>query len=338
MTDGPSPLKSYAFRREREDAWRRLDGLVERAGRDGLRSLSARELVLLPTLYRATLSALSVARTISLDQNVVRYLESLTARAFSCVYGPREDVAEALATFFRRRLPAAVRAARWHVLVAAGCLLLGGVTSFVLTLANPDWYYTFMPAELAGGRSPTSTTEELRAVLYERGGVAETLAAFAGFLFSHNAAIGILCFALGFALGVPVVLLLFYNGLTIGALAAIYQDRGLSAELWAWLGIHGTTELLAVVLCGGAGLVLAHSIIVPGRHDRLHNLATAGRRAGVIVIGAVVMFFVAAILEGFARQLVDDTAWRYLVAVGMLAAWVTYFARSGREDRRADGR
>ena len=332
------PLKSYAFRREREAAWQRLDAMVERARRQGLRSLPTEELLLLPTLYRAALSALSVARSISLDQNVVRYLESLAARAYFCVYAPREAAAEGIAAFFRWRLPAAVRAARWPVLLAAACLLLGGISGFALTLANPDWYYTFVPAQLAGERSPTSTTEELRAVLYRSGDLAEMLALFAGFLFSHNAAIGILCFALGFALGVPVVLLMFYNGLVIGALAAIYHARGLSVELWAWLGIHGTTELLAVVLCGGAGLVLARSIIIPGRHTRLHNLASGGRQAGLIVIGAVVLFFVAALLEGFARQLVHDTTWRYLVALGMLAGWLAYFVLSGREDARAGGR
>ena len=77
---------------------------------------------------------------------------------------------------------------------------------------------------------------------------------FATFLFTHNAAIGMLCFALGFAFGLPVMLLLFYNGLTLGALAALHESHGLSLEFWAWIAIHGSTELLAVIICGGAGV------------------------------------------------------------------------------------
>jgi uncharacterized membrane protein SpoIIM required for sporulation len=323
-------LKSTAFRREREGSWRELEVLIRKAESGDLGSLTSAELFRLPKLYRASLSSLSVAHAISLDRNVVGYLESLAARAYVYVYGSRAGIA----AFFAGRLPAAVRAARWHI-AAAFFMALGIFTGFVLTLGDPDWYYALAPDSLAAERSPASSTAELRAVLFETDDhLAEMLNVFTAFLFTHNAGIGMLAFALG----VPVVLPMFYNGLILGALAAVYEMYGLSGEFWAWIAIHGTTELTAVVLCGGAGFVIATSLAFPGPHTRLATLARHGRMAAQIVIGAVALFLVAALLEGFARQLVTDSVWRAAIAVVALACWVAYFARAGRATSVGRGR
>jgi uncharacterized membrane protein SpoIIM required for sporulation len=330
-------LKSYAFRRERERTWRELEGLVAKTESGGVRSLTPYEVMRLPGLYRASLSSLSVARSISLDRNVLEYLEALAARAYFCVYGARSGLPEAIARFFRAGFPQAIRAARWHIAIAALSMALGALIGFTLVSQDDDWYYTFIPVELAGERTPTSTTEDLRAVLYETGeSDVERLNLFASFLFSHNAKIGMMCFALGFALGAPVVLLLVYNGLTLGAFLALYDSRGLLPEVTAWLLIHGVTELLAVIVCGGAGLVLAESLAFPGRHTRLANLAIRGRMATRIIMGAVGMFFLAALLEGFGRQLINDPAWRYGIALASLVLWAGYFGMAGRNTAVGD--
>ncbi len=331
-------LKSYEFRREREASWRELEDLLARAESGGIQSLTPRELFQLPNLYRATVSSLSVARSITLDRNVLLYLEGLAARAYFFVYGARGSLLVGIRRFFGRQFPQAVREARYHILAATFVLFAGIAVGCLLTLSNADWFYTFVGTGLAGGRTPTSTTESLRDVLYDDGGgLLESLYLFATFLFTHNAQIGMLAFALGFALGVPVVLLIFYNGLGIGAFVALYSSRGLTVEFVAWLSIHGTTELLAVLLCGGAGLWLGSAFAFPGRYSRIDNLARQGRKAGVIAIGAVVMLFLAGLLEGFGRQLIHDASLRYLIGSVALAFWLAYFTLSGRESGRGRG-
>jgi uncharacterized membrane protein SpoIIM required for sporulation len=113
----------------------------------------------------------------------------------------------------------------------------------------------------------------------------------------------------------------------LGAFAGLYLDRGLGLEFWAWILPHGITELLAVVLCGAAGLVLADALLFPGRHSRRTNLALRGRDAGVIVIGAVLMFFAAGLVEGVFRQVVHDPASRLLVAAASAVFWTAYLLR-----------
>lgn len=324
-------LTSQKFRRDREATWRELERLVTKAERRGLGRLDSAELLRLPVLYRAAVSSLSVARAISLDRNLTRYLESLSSRAYFLVYGARASVAGGVAGFFLRRFPAAVRAARWHLLAAAVALALGTATAFALVTANQEWFHTFVSAELAGGRTPAASTGALRRSLAEPAKPpAERLLTFATFLFTHNARIGMLAFALGFAFGVPTLVLLFYNGLVLGGFAALYASRDLSLELGGWLAVHGTTELLAVVLCGAAGLQIGASLAFPGRYGRLEVLARNGRRAGGIVLGAVALFLIAGLLESFARQLVTDTTLRYAIGGGALLAWALYFLGAGR--------
>jgi uncharacterized membrane protein SpoIIM required for sporulation len=333
-------LKSAQFRKERERAWVELEQLVGRVEAGGVRSLSAADLNRLPALYRGAASALSVALAISLDKNLLDYLTALVGRAYVCVYGTRRPPRRAVADFFRRRFPYEVRRHRAFVLAAVLLLLLGVATGCRLTLADPERFYSFVGDDVAQGRTPAASTAELRAVLYDREGLARGLPSmltlFATFLFTHNAKIGILCFALGFAAGAPVLFLLFQNGLLLGAMAALYQSRGLGLEFWAWVLPHGVTELSAVCLCGAAGLVLGNCLVFPGRHTRLQNLAREGRRAALLAVGAVAMFFVAGLIEGVFRQVVHDVAARSLVAGASLLFWAGYFLLAGREREAGD--
>ena len=326
-------MKSVTFRREREDTWSELEALVQLVERYGLRSLLPAQVGRLPTVYRATLSSLSVARAISLDANLLAYLESLAARAFVATYGAKRHPLEAAWSFVRARFAAAVQAAARPVALSALVLLLGTATGFVLTRQDPGRFYAFVSDDVAEGRGPSTSTQELREILYDDKDAADLLAAFAMYLFTHNAQVGMFCFATGFAAGVPTLLLLFGNGVMLGAFGALYHDRGLGLEFWAWILPHGVTELLAVVLCGAAGLVLADALLFPGRHSRLTNLALRGREAGLIVMGAVLMFLVAGLIEGIFRQAVHDVSVRLAVALGSALAWLLYFGVPRRKER-----
>lgn len=328
-------LRSVEFRREREATWRELEDLIAAADRRGLRTLGAEQLARLPHLYRAALSSLSVARSISLDLALVEYLESLVGRAYFVVYGTRQHLRRQVADFFGWKLPATVRAARWHILAAAIVTIAAGIAAFQLTSADLDYYYAFAGG-MAQGRTPASSTAELRDGLYHTESVSGALTTFAASLFSHNARIGILAFATGFVAGLPTLLLLFYNGLVLGSFLALYYARGLGLDLWAWMLPHGVTELTAVVLCGAAGLLLAQALVFPGARTRMDSLREQGRAAAVIVLGAVVMLFIAGGIEGVFRQTVTSVPIRLVVAGATAAGWTYYFGFVGRGRARRD--
>lgn len=318
-------LKSWRFRAEREADWRRLDALLTKAEAGGAARLKRDELLEIPLLYRQALSSLSVARAISLDQSLVSYLESLCTRAYFFVYGARTRLRERLSRFFLRDWPAAVQALWRETLVSFVISAVATVVAFLLVQRDPDWFYSFIQPELASGRDPMASTASLRATLYGHPSAAQGLSALSTFLFTHNAQIALFAFALGFALCLPTAALMVLNGGMLGAFLALFVSRGLGFEATGWLMIHGTTELFAIVLAGAAGFSIGWAVAFPGERSRVDAAAEAGRRAATAMAGVVVMLFVAGLLEGFGRQMIQDDVARYAVAWTVLVGWLAYF-------------
>lgn len=318
-------LKSHRFREEREADWRRLETLLAKAEKGGAAKLKRTELLEMPVLYQQALSSLSVARSISLDQSLVEYLESLCARAYFFVYGTRTRLGERVLGFFRHEWPAAVRGLWRETLVSAAIMLVGAVAAFILVGQDPDWFYGFIPAELAGGRDPMASADSLRDTLYGKASLRDGLGAMAAFLFTHNSQVAIFAFALGFALCLPTAGLMVYNGCMLGAFLALFASHGLAFEAVGWLMIHGVTELFAITLAGAAGFSIGWAVAFPGERTRADAAAHAGRRAAMVMGGVVVMLFAAGLLEGFARQLIRNDLVRYAVAAATGIFWAGYF-------------
>jgi len=317
-------LKSSRFRQGREADWKRLEDLLNRFEKGKRASLTDDEVIAIPVLYRATLSSLSMARAISLDKSLVDYLESLSARAYFCVYSARTTVIERLARFFVKDWREAVRALWVETLVSGALTILGAVAAYLLTLQSPDWFASFVPMGLSQGRDPAASFKMLHDTLHNTHG-GSGLAVFSTFLFTHNSQIALLAFALGFAFCLPTAVLMVYNGLMLGAFFAVFAGHGLGVEFAAWALIHGTTELFAVTLAGAAGFHIGWKLAFPGALSRMQALTEAGRRAAVVMAGVVVMLAVAGLLEGFGRQLIDNSVARFAVAAGMAALWGIYF-------------
>jgi uncharacterized membrane protein SpoIIM required for sporulation len=208
-------------------------------------------------------------------------------------------------------------------------MLVGAIAGFVLTRGDEAWFSTFVPTELSGGRGPGSTRDSLLngEIFAPFPGVAVSLGLMANFLFSHNTVVGILTFSLGLLGGVPTVILLVYQGLTLGAFVALHTNRDLTVDFLGWITIHGVTEIGAILMCGAGGLLIGQKILFPDRLSRVDSLAVSGRVAAEVAVGAVLMFFVAAILEGVFRQLVANTPARFAIGIGVGLLWLFYFAR-----------
>lgn len=320
-------LKSYRFREERQSDWAKLDQILTRAEGGGVKSLTDDQMLALPRLYRQAVSSLSVARSISLDQNVINYLESLCTRAYFFVYGARTTIGERMMLFLRKDWPAAVSGSVWNTLIAAFFFFGGWTLAFFLCLQDMDWFWTFHGQNFMDARNPDATAEYLRGTIYTlEGGTGEgELSAFASFLFNNNAQIALLAFALGFAFGIPTAWLLVYNGVMIGSLYAVFWDKGLGYEFTGWLMIHGVTEISAIVLAGAAGFVIGGAVAFPGAHSRIASARLAGQRAATIAMGCVLMLIIAALLEGFGRQLINSDIVRYAIAGATLVFWLVYF-------------
>jgi uncharacterized membrane protein SpoIIM required for sporulation len=326
-------MRSARFRQEREADWRRLEELVLRAERKGLQRMDFADTRDLAALYRQATTSLAIAREISLDKALLSYLEALTARAYLCVYAPQEQLGGLFHRFFARSAPQAIRRNALFIFFGFLAMGLGTLVGYLLYFENADWFYVFVPGGFADGRGPDATTGALRSVLYDPSPDSSGLGAFATYLFSHNTRIAIFIFGLGVFACAPAVILTFYNGLMLGAFLALHVDRGLGADLGGWLSIHGVTEISAICIACGGGLILGSAVLFPGARTRAEALREAGRDAAKVAIVAALMLVAAAFLEGFGRQLVQDRTTRFVIGWGVGLLWLSWFMFGGR--RRA---
>lgn len=314
--------------------WDQLEKLIQ-SYRKSRRSVSPEDLKQLDLLYRQTTTHLSQVATRSTDASLIKYLNSLVTSAHSLIYlPPRRSIWRGTGSFLAFGFARAIaRGWKFH-LISAGLLLLGALLAYFAATSDPEAAYALMPA--SDTRQPGSSREQLLTALRsgrEQGGGGKFF--FASFLFSHNLKVGITALGLGILAAIPTVLLMIFNGMILGAFAAIHHQAGITTEFWAWILPHGVTELGAIALCGGCGLMLGKAVVSPGIVSRTESLRLAGIECGVTCIGVALMLVAAAIIESYLRQSHLSSTARLGFAAATAIFWAGYIAIGIRRERAA---
>ena len=120
---------------------------------------------------------------------------------------------------------------------------------------------------------------------------------------THNTQVSIFTVALGITFGVGTVIMLFYNGVILGAVALDYVRAGQSTFLLAWLSPHGVIEIPAILLAGQAGLVLAGALIGWGKSVALRTrLRNVSGDLTTLCFGVALLLVWAGFIEAFVSQ------------------------------------
>lgn len=152
-----------------------------------------------------------------------------------------------------------------------------------------------------------------------------------GYYIMNNISIGLRTFASGLLAGVGTVLILLFNGLTIGAVAGHLQHVGHGEPFWRFVVGHGAFELTAIVIAGGAGLQLGMKLLAPGRRRRIDALIEGGVIGARLCLGVAAMLLVAAFIEAFWSSIAEIPAWgKFAVAAVLWSAVFAWLWRGGR--------
>ena len=151
---------------------------------------------------------------------------------------------------------------------------------------------------------------------------------------THNTRVSFFTFAMGFTWGIGTVLLLFYNGIILGAVALDYMLGGQTTFLVGWLLPHGAVEIPAIILAGQAGLVLAGALIGWRRRISLRaRLRAVTPDLVTLLCGIALMLVWAGIVEAFFSQYhapVIPYAAKITFGVIELTGLILFFGLSGR--------
>ncbi|MFA9445169.1 stage II sporulation protein M [Egicoccus sp. AB-alg6-2] len=292
--------------------------------------LSDPELDELVRLHLRVSSQLAAVRTRYRDPGLSSRLSALVGRSAAVVHGSRPRTVATFVTAVRETFPAAVWHARRAIAVATLVFVAGFVAVAVWLANSPAAYEAAMPE----AARQSYLEEEFEAYYSSEPGTT-----FAARVFTNNAGVGALAFGSGIAAGVPTLAILLFNGLNVGAAAGLFHAAGEAGRFWSLILPHGLLELTAVFVAGGAGLQLGWAVVAPGDRPRRDALAEEGRRSVVIVLGLVLVFLVAGLLEGYvtpaplpawARVGTGALVWAAFVAyVGVLGPRAARLGRTG---------
>lgn len=314
----------------REPNWQRLDMLLRQVEKKGLKSLQAAEIRELASLYRSVSADLARARTNQVGNVLVQDLQRLTSRSYSQIYqGSRRQEWQAVVEFCRWGFPAVVQETFAYTAVATGIFLLGVLVAWWYSWQDPVFMSLIVPEELI-------VKVRDKGELWMGSIVGWEPLASSGIMINNL----LVCFraiAGGITAGAFTVFVLAFNGLLIGAIATLVGQNNLAYPFWAFVFPHGSLELPAIFLSGGAGLLIGRALLFPGKYTRVDALKFYGYKAAQIVFGIVPMLIVAGTIEGFfsPSPAVPDFL-KYLFGIGLFALLVIYCSRKRPEQRKGN--
>ncbi len=312
------------FTARKMDRWEEFQRLADRATRDGLDRFAAAELPEFAARYREVAADLARARTYHAPPLTISRLERLVAAGHNALYRDQRTTAGRIWHVLMRECPAAVVQARGLVLVA--CLTFGAplVAGVVVIREDPSLAEQVLPESMLR-RAEAGAARQAEGRGYYEASAGER-PAMAGYIIGNNIRVAFLCFAGGILAGIGALVMLAFNGLSIGATYGHFANAGLAGYLGTFIAGHGTLELFAICVAGAAGYLLGIALIAPGRLSRGEALVVNGRQA-LRMIGAVaVMLLVAGVIEGFVSAGTGSVAYRLAVGAASLVFLVLYLA------------
>jgi uncharacterized membrane protein SpoIIM required for sporulation len=281
--------------------WRDLESLLDKLSSDSAFEPSLEQLKHFHYLYERTSADLAKLTTFASEPETRRYLESLVARAYGEIHETREKphrvapVHWLFNTFpqtFRRHFRAFGLSL---AITLVGSLFGGAVIAF-----DPDAKSVILPFSHLQGDPRERVAREEHAAHDRLSGMKGT---FSSFLMTHNTKVSIFTLALGMTWGVGTMIMLFYNGVILGAVAADYLQAGQAQFLFGWLLPHGSFEIPAILIAGQAGLVLGGALIGWGKRTSIKaRLRAVSRDLVTLILGVGLMLVWAGFVEAFLSQ------------------------------------
>lgn len=319
-------MDQRAFIRRRSGAWERLELLLARTERQGLSKLDSSEIFELGRLYRCVTSDLAYAQGHEFDAQTRQYLNRLTARAHAFVYGGAVQGGRArIARFFAYTFPCEFRRSWPYIGTCIALTVLWACVSYAVVQGNPANATALLPESMV----PAHITKSLHDSNFKFDSTAS--AAMSSFIITNNIRVAVLTFAAGIVtLGAFTIYLIVLNAMMLGALGALYTQAGFGPDFWATIAPHGFIELTAIQIAGGAGLLIAAGVLLPGRLRRKDAVVQNARRAGILAGGVVAMLCVAGVIEGFFSPLRFPAGVRASVGIATALLLIAYFGFAGR--------
>jgi uncharacterized membrane protein SpoIIM required for sporulation len=315
------------FVRDRRGNWTRLERLLDEAETLPDRALGTARLQELLALYRQCCSDLNEARSYTANADLLTRLNDLSGRGYRFVYRRAKGRGwrGTLRRFLESEVPVVFRKRRGEVSQAALALTLGAALGFLAVFVQPSNGERLIPPQFFT-ESPRQRVDKIEKG-EERINSVEAALHFGVSLYTHNIQVSFLAFSLGATTIVGGLLLLFWNGVILGAVAAMYVLDGVTGFFFAWVGPHGALEIPAIVFGGAAGLLAGKALLLPGERSSASSLRGALPDVWRMMLATALTLVVAGLIEGSFSQFSSKTfptVFKIAVAGALFASLMGY--------------
>jgi uncharacterized membrane protein SpoIIM required for sporulation len=311
--------------------WDELEAALHRIETEPERRMSLADLQRFHYLSERCSADLARLDTFATEPRLRAFLESLVSRAYSEIHETREP----LHIRWKSLLLAFPRAFRRHLgafRLSAGITILGCALGWFLIRQDPQVKAVLLPF-------PGLMLSPAERVAKEESSRADRLtgrkATFSAQLMTNNIRVTLMAMAAGITWGAGTLIVLFFNGVILGAVMADYISGGQATFLAGWLLPHGSIEIPAILLGGQAGFVLAGALIGwGGNRTRQERFRAVAHDLFAIVAGAAVMLVWAGLVEAFISQYhqpVIPYALKIAFGLSELTALALFLGWAGRE-------
>lgn len=286
-------LLAETIKKRRAD-WDRLEQVLGEVS-GGPHSRSGERVVELSELYRRACADLAMAEQYQLSPSMVEYLHTLVGRAHNTLYASRQFRYDEWFDLAFRYVPREIY--RDTCIQVVGLLFFGLFALSAFLAYNEDQFPMF--AEKVIGPDAIKSMESSYAEPLGRNPAQDMV--MAAFYIQHNTGIGFQCFALG-PLVLPGLFATIYNAVFLGAVFGYMSRPGIEGgdNFLEFVSAHGAFELTAIALSAGIGLRIGiRGWLFTEGLTRTASLQREGKRAIPIITVAGVLFFLAALTEGF---------------------------------------
>jgi len=309
----------------RREQWKELEGLCDIMETRRRSQIDAGMVSRFSSLYRAACADLALADENRLPQNTTNYLHQLVGRAHNQLYRSRRFDLQSWKDTMFIDVPQRIfnnRCVQLAFLIFWGAFLLSAALA-----ASQDLWPDFAENVLTSAQIEMME-DNFSEPMSGRSG--EQNAIMASFYIYHNTGIGLKCFASGL-LVIPGLIITLFNAIVLGASFGYMArpDVPQSENFYEFVTAHGPFELTAIVLSAGAGLHLGLAWMKTNGLTRASSLTQAARETMPLLGAAMVMFFLAALIEGFISPSLAPYWFKAAIAVLSSGSLMFYFVILG---------
>ena len=289
------------FVENRRPFWAELEAMLDRMETTTNLTLTLEQVQRFHQLYERTAADLARITTFSSEPETRRYLEHLVARAYGEIHETRAKQRRIFPLqWFFQTLPQTFRRHVGAFYLSVAITLAGCAFGAFATMFDPDSRHVTMPFGHDQLRPSERVKEEESHI---RDPLAGHKSTFSAFLMTHNIKVSVFTLALGMTWGVGTIVMLFYNGVALGAISVDYISDGQTRFLLGWLMPHGVIEIPAILIAGQAGLILALALIGWGKRTSLRmRLREVSRDLVTLIFGVGLLLIWAGFIEAFLSQ------------------------------------